>query len=95
MEAVVVAVTRALMSKKKVKNKMVEGSAVVAANPNEPVEPVAQMQEVVPDCNQDEVAALAYKMWQERGCPIGSDQEDWFRAKNEVQNRKVSVASAG
>ena len=94
VEAVVVAVIRAVMSKKKGKNKMVEGSAVVAANPNEPAELAAQMQEVVPDCNQDEVAALAYKLWQERGCPIGSDQEDWFRAENEVQNRKVSVASA-
>lgn len=25
---------------------------------------------------------LAYRLWLERGCPIGSDQEDWFRAEN-------------
>ena len=27
------------------------------------------------------IAALAYELWLERGCPIGSDQEDWFRAE--------------
>ncbi|HLK62448.1 MAG TPA: DUF2934 domain-containing protein [Bryobacteraceae bacterium] len=24
---------------------------------------------------------LAYQLWLERGCPNGSDQEDWFRAE--------------
>jgi hypothetical protein len=27
------------------------------------------------------IAARAYELWQERGCPIGTDQEDWFRAE--------------
>ena len=40
------------------------------------------------------IAALAYKLWQERGCPIGSDQEDWFRAENELKNRKAMAAGA-
>jgi hypothetical protein len=31
------------------------------------------------------IAALAYHFWQERGCPIGSDQEDWFRAVNDLK----------
>jgi len=31
-----------------------------------------------------EIAALAYQFWLERGCPIGSDQEDWFRAEREL-----------
>jgi len=29
----------------------------------------------------DDIAALAYRLWQERGCPIGSPEEDWFRAE--------------
>jgi hypothetical protein len=33
------------------------------------------------------VAALAYLFWQERGCPIGSDQEDWFRAEETLKKR--------
>lgn len=32
----------------------------------------------------DDIAALAYALWQERGCPIGSPDEDWFRAESEL-----------
>jgi hypothetical protein len=28
-----------------------------------------------------EIAAAAYKLWLYRGCPVGSDQEDWFQAE--------------
>ena len=31
--------------------------------------------------NQQEIAALAYELWQERGCPEGSPEVDWFEAK--------------
>jgi len=27
------------------------------------------------------VSDLAYSLWQERGCPHGSPDEDWFRAE--------------
>src|ERR1035438_6684823 len=30
---------------------------------------------------ESETATIAYQLWRERGCPIGSDQEDWFRAE--------------
>ena len=29
----------------------------------------------------NDIATLAYRLWQERGCPIGSPEEDWFRAE--------------
>jgi hypothetical protein len=35
----------------------------------------------------DEVAALAYQLWQARGCPFGSAEEDWLRAESEVRAR--------
>ena len=31
------------------------------------------------------IARLAYDLWQKRGCPIGSPDEDWFRAENELR----------
>ena len=31
------------------------------------------------------IAELAYGLWQKRGCPIGSPDEDWFRAENELR----------
>jgi Protein of unknown function (DUF2934) len=35
----------------------------------------------------DEIASLAYELWQARGCPYGSPEEDWLRAENELRAR--------
>lgn len=35
------------------------------------------------------IAALAYELWQDRGCPEGSSEEDWSRAEEELQARKA------
>ena len=32
----------------------------------------------------NEIAVLAYKLWMDRGCPVGSPEEDWFRAEREL-----------
>ena len=32
----------------------------------------------------EQVRQLAYRFWQERGCPIDSAEEDWFRAEREL-----------
>jgi hypothetical protein len=34
-----------------------------------------------------EIAARAYEIWQERGCPQGSAEEDWYRAAEELRAR--------
>jgi hypothetical protein len=31
--------------------------------------------------SDSDIAALAYHLWQERGCPSGSPEEDWYRAE--------------
>ena len=36
---------------------------------------------VTPGPTESEIAAAAYQLWLDRGCPVGSDQEDWFRAE--------------
>jgi hypothetical protein len=40
-----------------------------------------------------EIAPLAYKLWQGRGCPIGSPDEDWFRVEAELANRGEVAAA--
>jgi len=35
-----------------------------------------------------EIAALAYSYWEQRGRQGGSALEDWFRAERELQQRK-------
>lgn len=33
------------------------------------------------------ISELAYVLWQERGCPHGSAEEDWFRAEAILSER--------
>jgi len=42
----------------------------------------------------EQVKARAYELWLERGCPMGSDQEDWYRAEAELRNAGESVQRA-
>jgi hypothetical protein len=40
----------------------------------------------------EEIAALAYSLWEARGCPEGSPEEDWLnaeRALNEHQSART------
>jgi hypothetical protein len=34
-----------------------------------------------------EIAALAHSLWQKRGCPEGSPEQDWFQAAHELRAR--------
>jgi hypothetical protein len=38
---------------------------------------------------EGEIAAVAYRLWLNNGCPAGSEQEDWFRAEAMVTNALV------
>ena len=39
---------------------------------------------------ESEIAAVAYQLWLDNGCPVGSDQEDWFRAEAMLKNALVA-----
>src|ERR1035438_10891644 len=39
---------------------------------------------------ESEIATVAYQLWLDNGCPIGSDQEDWFRAEAMLKNALVA-----
>ena len=40
----------------------------------------------------EEIAALAYSQWQEKGCPEGTHEEHWLKAEQElIANREVAV----
>ena len=38
---------------------------------------------------EGKIATVAYQLWRERGCLLGSDQEDWFRAEAMLKNPLV------
>ena len=39
-----------------------------------------------------EVEDLAYELWQQRGCPEGSPEEDWFAAEQTLRKRKSETS---
>jgi hypothetical protein len=45
--------------------------------------------------NHQQIAHLAYQFWLERGCPVGSSHEDWFRAERALQSNRVEDVEAG
>lgn len=44
----------------------------------------------------EEIASLAYALWQRRGCPEGSAESDWFEAEQQLvgssEHRETSTA---
>jgi len=40
------------------------------------------------EITSEEVAVLAYQLWQARSCPEGSPDEDWFRAIEKLRARQ-------
>ena len=36
------------------------------------------------------IAARAYELWQEPGCPIGSPETDWLRAEEQLKKQTAA-----
>ena len=39
------------------------------------------------NAQREEIQKLAYQLWEERGAPLGSPEDDWFRAEHEFIQR--------
>ena len=37
-----------------------------------------------PQSVHEQIASLAYALWQQRRCPDGSPEEDWFQAEKDL-----------
>ncbi len=42
---------------------------------------------------EERISALAYELWIQRGCPIGTPEEDWCRAEEQLNQRKTLTAT--
>ncbi len=39
----------------------------------------------------EQIAALAQELWEARGCPEGSPEEDWYRAAEQLRARNSAA----
>ena len=67
---------------------MLSGAAKVMPDRSTLSESVKTAATVSP--TESEIATLAYQMWQDNGCPVGSDKDDWFRAEAVLKNALVA-----
>ena len=42
---------------------------------------------------ESEISTVAYRLWLDNGCPVGSDQEDWLLAEEMLKNELVAQSS--
>jgi hypothetical protein len=54
---------------------------VVEAPPN------GNLDSLLASLERERIAELAYSYWEQRGCPLGSAEEDWFRAERTIRER--------
>jgi hypothetical protein len=41
--------------------------------------------------NQEEIRLIAYRLWEEEGCPHGRDTEHWLKAESVWQDRQKNL----
>jgi hypothetical protein len=39
------------------------------------------------------VAARAYELWQRRGAPVGESDQDWYAARQELEQERLNWAA--
>jgi hypothetical protein len=60
----------------------------------DPTNVVTSTPDAIPEQVDDAaVAARAYELWEERGRPIGSDLEDWYRAEQELRGQTQTTTA--
>ncbi|MGE5570838.1 MAG: DUF2934 domain-containing protein [Rhodospirillales bacterium] len=57
-------------------------ATAAAASNQVPLDPIAE---------REEIARLAYSLWEARGRQGGSPEEDWFRAEQEILKRRAGA----
>lgn len=46
------------------------------------------------EISTSDIAILAYQLWEERGRPDGSSEQDWFEAERQLRDQLASAETA-
>ena len=63
----------------------------VAASTETSIANLAEAVHAAPAIDIHDIEERAYQSWIERGCPMGSPEEDWFRAERELIARYATA----
>jgi hypothetical protein len=66
---------------------------MVAQETQQAESPETSVPSAEPRPSYEQIASLAYALWQQRGCPEGSPEEDWFRAEQELLVRPEALSA--
>ena len=58
------------------------------------VDPVVEFADSGSVLDHEQMAQLAYFYWQARGCPVGSPEEDWFKAEAALRKPAARAAAS-
>jgi hypothetical protein len=61
-------------------------SAATIARPD-----VVQRNTETDNPSQEDIANLAYHLWQQRGAPTGTAEQDWIEAENQLRNPSKGI----
>ena len=70
-------------------------SIVSAAGVNPARESQVQAQPQAMETDEERIAKLAYALWQYRGCPIGSPEDDWIEAEKQLFGSNARATAVG
>lgn len=58
-------------------------------------DPLSLTPTLAPDyLDRDEIASRAYDLWQSRGCPQGTAEQDWLEAEHQLRRERVARLEA-
>jgi len=78
--------------KKKVCKKVAKKKAVAKPSKKAIVRVVRSVPPPPAAPTHEQIARLAYELWERRGRPFGSSDEDWVRAEEELRRRAAQAA---
>jgi DUF2934 family protein len=56
--------------------------------------PARSAGDIVQEPKRAQIEALAYQLWLDRGCPVGSPEVDWFEAEVRQKSNHSTVSAA-
>ncbi len=59
---------------------------------NKPLRTQSASHSQVPETSVQDIAKLAYVLWQQRGCPDGSPEVDWIEAERKLRQSSEHVS---